>query len=209
MKKSIIIALCALMAGCHQAPVSQQPTDPAEPVAVIPVPTTPPPAAPAVVAPTPEVPPPIAVAFYLASAVSVETPDGLTGLPPGTEIKPVRAGVYSAAGHELTLRPDQVTSDPTLAQRMRAAEARSQAAISRSLAAPAPRVATQTPAPQAQAAPAAPTAPQRAAGPLGNAPQIGAGGALGETGAAKASVTWHTDAQGRQYHNGSYGRVYR
>ena len=35
MKKSIIIALGALMAGCHQAPVTQQqPPDPAEPLAV-------------------------------------------------------------------------------------------------------------------------------------------------------------------------------
>jgi len=88
---------------------------------------TPPPATPA-----PELAPP--GVFYLITAVSVETSDGILGLKPGQLLKEVRPGVYRADTNEVTLRPDQVTNDMAVARRFAAQDQLNQAAIQQRLA---------------------------------------------------------------------------
>src|SRR4051794_14469134 len=67
--------------------------------------TPPPPPA----TPAPELAPP--GVFYLITAVSVETSDGILGLKPGQLLREVRPGVYRADTNDVTLRPEQVTND--------------------------------------------------------------------------------------------------
>ena len=202
MKTTIItsLALCALLSGCHQPVLVTQPESVPESVAVNLEPTpghyaTP---APVVSAATPA---PVETRYYLASPVSIETSDGLTGIPAGIRIEPLHGNVYLVSEREMALRPDQVTSDPDLAFRLRAREGAAQASIARQLPAPEPPSAQRAVPEQATPAPFVPHATG-----LGPVPQLG-GVQDGQGG--KASVTWHTDASGRQYHNGSYGRIYR
>lgn len=98
-----------------------------EPKAVAMATPTPPPATPA-----PELAPP--GVYYLITAVSVETSDGILGLKPGQPLKEVRPGVYRADNNEVTLRPDQVTNDLAIARRFAAQDQRNQAAIQQHLA---------------------------------------------------------------------------
>lgn len=90
---------------------------------------TPPPATPA-----PELAPP--GVFYLITAVSVETSDGILGLKPGQLLREVRSGVYRADNNEVTLRPEQVTNDLAIARRFAAQDQLNQAAIQQRLASP-------------------------------------------------------------------------
>jgi hypothetical protein len=88
--------------------------------------------------------------FYLITAVSVETSDGILGLKPGQLLKEVRPGVYRADANEVTLRPDQVTNDMAIARRFAAQDQRNQAAIQQRLA----TTSSPSSAPSASGAPA-------------------------------------------------------
>jgi hypothetical protein len=139
----------------EEAPATPAPTaatpEPTKPVAV----ATPPPATPA-----PELAPP--GVFYLITAVSVETSDGILGLKPGQLLKEVRPGVYRADTNEVTLRPDQVTNDMAVARRFAAQDQRNQAAIQQRLAAsaPAPSASSATGTPSTESRSSAPPAAQ-------------------------------------------------
>jgi hypothetical protein len=87
-----------------------------------PVPTT----------PAPQFAPP--GVYYLITSVSVTTSDGILGLKPGQKLQQVRPGVYRADNVEVTLRPDQVTNDLSIAGRLVTQEQQNQAAIQQRLA---------------------------------------------------------------------------
>ena len=143
--------------------------------------------------------------YFLVAAVSVETAEGIVGLKPGTRLQKTAAGKYTADGHQLELRDQQVTNDLRVAQRVVGADQAVQAAIRKSMqaaeAAAAARIAAvatpvATPNPVRQsAAPAA----SRPASTLGTS-AIGAGG-LGASGAFGRTKTqdgwiWELDANG-------------
>ena len=138
------------LGGCKKAPVAEQPAEtppPATPAPTTPAPsvaaTTPPPATPAPKpAPTPELAPP--GVYYLLTAVSIETADGILGLKPGQGLREVRPGVYSTGTNEMTLRPEQVTNDMGLARRVMTQDRQAQEAIHQRLSSQAP-AATATP----------------------------------------------------------------
>ncbi|HEX8296347.1 MAG TPA: hypothetical protein VF593_08610 [Chthoniobacteraceae bacterium] len=71
--------------------------------------------------------------FFLMSAASVETSDGIMGLRPGTRVQKQPDGRYLAEGNMVTLRPDQLTNDLEFAKKIIAAEASVQAARRQSL----------------------------------------------------------------------------
>ena len=136
---ALALAMAGGLAGCNKkvaqedAPAEEAPapkvaaaTPEPKPVAPVAV-ATPPPATPA-----PELAPP--GVFYLISAVSVETSDGILGLKPGQLLKEVRPGVYRADNNEVTLRPEQVTNDLAIARRFAAQDQVNQAAIQQRLA---------------------------------------------------------------------------
>ena len=105
------------LVGCNKSTPDQpitkteQPSVPPPPAIATPAPlvvapkATPPPAT-----PEPNYLAPEGV-FYLTAANSVETSDGVTGLPPGTRAVKQADGRYLANGHIIELRPDQVTND--------------------------------------------------------------------------------------------------
>jgi hypothetical protein len=107
-----------------RAPATKEATPAPKPVVVA---TTPPAATPA-----PELAPP--GVFYLITAVSVETSDGIVGLKPGQLLREVRPGVYRADNNEVTLRPEQITNDLKVARDLAAQEKRTQAAIQQRMA---------------------------------------------------------------------------
>ena len=211
-----VAALCAFtFASCQKpvaedsAPAAPAPVGPAtpSPVATPPSLVTAPPASPAppVLAP-PELAPP--GRFFLRRKASSETAEGIVGYAPGTPVDQAAPGHYRVQdGNTLVLSDAEVTNNLAEARELVKGDATTRAAIARSLATPAAKAAmTSPPTPAIQAVPAA--RPGEAPG-FGAGPALGGSGAVGETGAAKSSVTWHTDAQGRQYHNGTYGRIYR
>jgi len=138
---ALVLGLAVGFSGCKKKEVAEEPEEapaaaPAKPKPAIPEPksvavTTPAPKPAAT--PAPELAPP--GIFYLVTSVSVETSDGILGLKPGQMLKLVRAGVYKADNNEVTLRPDQVTNDLTIARRVAAQDEQTQAAIQQHLAA--------------------------------------------------------------------------
>ena len=138
-------------------------------------------ATPAPAPPAPELAPP-GVVFLIAPA-SLETPEGILGLKPGQQLKLVRPGTYSADGHELALREDQVTNDLAFARAVAAEDARTQAAIRSRLAGPAAKASAaasvaQNQPPSAPVATDAPPAPARA--PMGRT-ALDSNGGVGNT----------------------------
>jgi hypothetical protein len=158
-------ALATHFSGCKKKEVAE--TAPEEAPAATPPPAATTPAPKPVAAatpkpipatPAPELAPP--GIFYLVTAVSVETSDGIFGLKPGQLLRLVRPGVYRADNNEVTLRPDQVTNDLTIARRLANQDKQTQAAIQQRLAPqPVPAVATTGSNPQSQPS-ARPPAPQ-------------------------------------------------
>jgi len=73
--------------------------------------------------PAPETPPPRHLApegvFYLTTWVKAENKDGITGLPPGTEVKLVKPGIYRTPGGEMPLDENKITNDLDIARRAR------------------------------------------------------------------------------------------
>jgi hypothetical protein len=134
MKIAVISAVIALaFASCTKETVVQNEA------AATPVPATP---TPALATPTPEVavatatPPPATPApqlapegiFYLIAAASIETSDGVRGLPAGTGVKLVRPGVYLTPYGETALPAEQLTNDLSVARSARDAAVAAQTA---------------------------------------------------------------------------------
>lgn len=76
--------------------------------------------------------------YFLTSAVSVETAEGITGLRPGTRALKQADGRYLADGHVVELRSEQLTNDTRFAARVAGADESAQTAIRRRLAAATP-----------------------------------------------------------------------
>lgn len=131
-------ATALALAACDKKPIAEAPP-PTIPAATPPtvVPSTPPPATPepvAVTTPAPNYFAPDGV-YFLLEPTSVETPEGVSGLKPGTRLQRIGSGKYSTSGHEIALRDDQVTNDLRIAQRIAGADAAAQAALRRAMAA--------------------------------------------------------------------------
>jgi hypothetical protein len=127
--------------GCKKASESENVTEATS--APTPVPPPAPEATPvAVVTPAPVATPAPQLAppgdYYLVSAVSVETSDGIVGLKPGQLLQEIRPGVYKADGNEVSLRPEQVTNDLAMARRVAVQDQMNQSAIRQRMAAQAP-----------------------------------------------------------------------
>lgn len=172
--------------------IPESPAAPPTPATPSPSPATPPPRT-VEATPAPNYLAPAGV-FFLLTQVSVETPSGITGLRPGTQLQQTGPGEFTAQdGHKLILRPDQVTNDLRIAQQIAGADAAAQNALRRMSA---PRPAPAAPAP-AIATPLAPAPPANASRPAAPAPRLG--GAIG-LGAAHSRVkdgyVWEKDRQG-------------
>ncbi len=126
-------------AGCEKKtadeeespPAAEPPPRTAQAPAAATLPTATP--EPATAAATPE-PPQLAPpgTFFLLAKTSVETAEGIHGMPPGTELHLVAPGLYEdAEKHRVTLTDSQVTNDLRVAQRSRGADANAQAALAR------------------------------------------------------------------------------
>ena len=153
----------------------------ANPPAAVQPPVAAPAATPAPAPPAPELAPP--GVFFLIAPASLETSEGILGLKPGQQLKLVRPGAYSADGHELALREDQVTNDLAFARAVAAEDARSQAAIRSRLAGSAAKAgaaasAAQNQPPSAPVPTDAPPAPTRA--PMGRT-ALDSNGGVGNT----------------------------
>lgn len=206
------IGVILTMAGCQKktaeegesTPAAEEPRSPvaqsATPALAAPVQTT--------IPATPAAPPePLRLAppgtFFLLAKVSVETSDGILGVPPGTEVHEVSPGIYEdAQKNRLTLRSDQVTNDLRLARQARGADANAQTAIARAAQARqqaerARQMQQTTQAAATAANPPPPVAPPPAATP---APL---GSSLGNS---QIGVT-HDSTKGKTYRDGN-GNVY-
>jgi len=129
--RTISLAACVLIASCskqNQTENADAAPATSEPVATAPEPKT---VAVATPAPTKNLAPD--GTFFLLVKKSVETPDGIIGLAPGTKIRQQADGRYSADGHFLELKPSEMTNDLDLAARYAGADARAQAAIKETL----------------------------------------------------------------------------
>lgn len=155
---AVVLGLTFSFSGCKKKVATEETPEEAPPTATPPAKTVATPAPQPVVVATPT-PPPAAPApqlappgvFYLVTAVSVETSDGILGLKPGQLLREVRPGVYRADNSEVTLRPDQVTNDLGIARRLVSQDQRNQAAIQQRLAAhPAGQPSTPSTNPQSQ-----------------------------------------------------------
>jgi hypothetical protein len=73
--------------------------------------------------------------YYLVTAVSVETSDGILGLKPGQMLKEIKPGLYQADANQVSLRPDQVTNDLSIARRVAVRDQMNQTALRARMAA--------------------------------------------------------------------------
>ena len=212
------IGVILTMAGCQKktaeegesAPAAEEPRNSvaqsATPAPVAPaLPTTPAASA----AATPELAPP--GTFFLLAKVSVETSDGILGVPPGTEVHEVSPGIYEdAQKNRLTLRSDQVTNDLRLARQARGADANAQTAIARAAQArqQAERARQMQQATQAAATaanPPPPVAPPPAATPAPLGSSLG-NSQIGGTHDSTKGKTYR-DANGNVYWKDAKGRI--
>ena len=165
MKRIGIAALLAALslASCKQPTVENTANEerPAMPAVAPPArESTPPPAptAPPVAAQPAATPAPPTLApegvFFLTQAVTVETSDGIAGLPRGTKVVRQPDGSFIGGGHTVRLRPEQMTNDLALAARLANSDAAAQAALRQAAAARKP--ATPVAATAAQSAASAP-----------------------------------------------------
>ena len=207
-----LLILALAFAACEKPSATSESAP--EPESRPPPPTVaanPPAAAPAVAAPAatpapappaPELAPP-GVVFLIAPA-SLETSEGILGLKPGQQLKLVRPGTYSADGHELALREDQVTNDLAFARAVAAEDARTQAAIRSRLAGPATKAGTaasvaQNQPPPAPAPPDVPPAPARA--PMGHTALDSKGGVGNTHDKVIDHKRWHRTITGGWIYN--------
>jgi hypothetical protein len=189
------LLLAPLLFSSCRKPIAEAPvTEPAPEAAVAtPTPATP---MPKVVeaTPAPNYLAPTGV-FFLVTQVSVETPSGITGLRPGTQVQQTGPNEFlGPEGHKLTLRPDQVTNDLRIAQQIAGADAATQAALRRMSAPPPPKAPTTAPAASTQsAAPAAASPPQ----PSVPTSSLGGSSALGASHTrVKDGFVWQKNSEG-------------
>ena len=162
MKPIGIAALLAALslASCKQPTVENTANEerPAMPAVAPPAVESTAPAAPPVAAQpaAPPAPPTLAPegVFFLTQAVTVETSDGIAGLPRGTKVVRQPDGSFIGGGHTVRLRPEQMTNDLALAARLANSDAAAQAALRQAAAARKP--ATPVAATAAQSAASAP-----------------------------------------------------
>ena len=101
------------LGSCRKAPVANLTPEPQSPVSAAATPepsATPYDAEPASAGVVPQ------GAWFLRDTVSAQTANGLVTFPPGTRLQQGSPNTYTAQGHTLTLRDDQVTNDPALAR---------------------------------------------------------------------------------------------
>lgn len=136
---ALVLGLAIGFSGCKKKEVAEEAPEEAPAATPTPKPATPEPKiavatpTPIPATPAPQFAPP--GVFYLLTSVSVETSDGILGLKPGQLLKQVRPGVYKADNNEVTLRPEQVTNDLTIARKVAVQDQQTQAAIQQHLAA--------------------------------------------------------------------------
>ena len=129
---------------------------PAQVAAATPAPT---PAPVAKTTPKPELAPP--GIYFLVTAVSVETSDGILGLKPGQMLKEIKPGLYQADTNQVSLRPDQITNDLSIARRVAVQDQKTQMALRARMAAHAPVATAATAATGATAARSGAPVPQQ------------------------------------------------
>lgn len=113
MKLSIFLMLVfAILTGCDSKTASQPGNQSKEGIAV----------APAIA--------PLGV-YFLTTAVSVETADGIIGIQPGTTVMKQADGSFLAGTQKLKLKEGQFTNDMQVAARVAGADAAAQAALQR------------------------------------------------------------------------------
>ena len=209
----IAISLAAfVLTGCSKptqtAPTVEVQATP-EPTPAIAATATPAPQKPASVptaTPAPATPEPNYFApegvYFLTSTASVETPDGIVGLRPGTRAVLQPDGRYLANGQLFELRADQLTNDLRVARQVAAADQTAQAAIRQYL-----QVAP------ASTAPPPPTTPQpvqrRVAMSPSNTPAFVSGTSRQSTGVQSSSAlgSGHTLAsEGHQWQKSPDGQ---
>jgi hypothetical protein len=141
---ALLAGLCVvtILSGCKKpaeteaepeatpAPAASAASTPAKIAAATPVPTS---AAAPQAPPKPELAPP--GIYFLLTALSVETSDGIVGLKPGQMLKEIKPGLYQADANQVSLRPDQMTNDLTIARRVAVQDQKTQMAIRSRLAA--------------------------------------------------------------------------
>lgn len=134
MKSSLIrivsLAACVLVASCSKQ--DQTETTAVEPATPAPVAATPEPVKVVAATPAPKRLAPDGT-YFLTVKKSVETPDGIFGLKPGTQVLRQADGKYTADGHVLELQASEITNDLDIAARYAGADARAQSAIKQTL----------------------------------------------------------------------------
>jgi hypothetical protein len=197
---AVLILTVLNLAACNK-PTAEQEPEPEAPVVQSAPPTPAPLPTPAIVSATPEpnyfAPPGV---YYLVSPASVETPDGIVGLRPGTKVQKVAPGKYTADGHQLELREVQVTNDLRVAHRVAGADRAAEAALRQAMNAAAEEAAkaaqakaAATPVPSNVVATGQPPKPAAPRPGLGSS--LGSSGALGRTKSQDGWI-WQMDANG-------------
>ncbi len=123
------------MAGCSKKTVETEPTPESAEPAVVSTPQPKPVVAAAT--PTPKRLAPTGT-FFLLVKKSAVTNDGIIGFKPGTAIKQEADGSFTAEGHKLDVRSNEITNDLDLAARYANADAQRQAVIRQVTATPVP-----------------------------------------------------------------------
>ena len=105
--------------------------------------------------------------FFVSRQTSIETPEGLVGLRPGTKVQKQPDGRFLTDDQRIvTLQPDSVTNDLRVAQRVAAQDQQAQAAIRQAAAAASRARPEAVPSPPSRTSfrttPVQPAAPPRA-----------------------------------------------
>jgi hypothetical protein len=191
----------ASFAACDKPIANEDQPDAELPVVAQSTPAATPVATPSVATPEPNYFAPPGV-YYLVATSSVETPEGIVGLAPGTRLQKVAPGKYTAAGHQLELRDSQVTNDTRIAQRVAGADQAAQAALRQAMQSAAAQAANAARA----NAPTAPSATPNTIVAVGQpsrstVPRPGVGSSLGSSGAfgktrSQDGWIWQLDGNG-------------
>ena len=134
----VAFSACQKKASEPSASEAEQPAATPPPVAATATPAPAPapapesaPAAPATPAPPRLAPPGV---YFLVTAVTVATDAGVTGLPPGTRVVRQPDGRFLANGQQIALRPEQITNDLNVAEKVASTDRAAQASIRQTLA---------------------------------------------------------------------------
>lgn len=138
-QNGMIVLLCVVLGGCSKKTVETEPA-PASPVPI--AVATPQPAIPARATPVPATPVAKRLApdgtYFLLVKKSAETADGVLGFKPGAMVRKGADGSYTAEGHKLDVKANEITNDLDLAASYAGADAQRQAALRQAAAATTP-----------------------------------------------------------------------